>query len=139
MKKYFFLIFILLLINACSKKEEKFELFSPEAFAYSMDNGWELNAAIRVKGFLQNENGNKFTAKLSYYIDLQMLDGKVKEKLTNGVIDKTSEEKMMDIPIEIQMQFDSNYKAGNYKIIFHVKDEMTGKELSINSLFELSK
>lgn len=139
MKKYFLFIIILFLVNACSKKEEKFELFSAESFAYSMDNGWELNATVRAKGFEQKENGNKFSAKLSYYANLQTSEGKLVNKVSSGIIDKTENEKIPEIPIESQIKLDSAYKTGSYKIIFYVKDELSGQEISIESIFELSK
>jgi hypothetical protein len=126
-------------IISCSKKEEKFELFSAESFAYSIDDGWELNAAVRAKGFEQKENNNKFSAKLSYYLNLQAPEGKLINKISSGIIDKTEIEKISEIPIELQIELDSTYKTGNYKIIFYVKDELTGKEISIESMFELSK
>lgn len=139
MKKCLALILILFLINACSKKEEKFELFSAESFAYSMDNGWELNAAVRVKGFEQKENNNKFSMTLSYYIDIQTPDGKLLEKITSSVLNKTSNEKISDLPIEVQIQLNSTYKTGNYKIIFYVTDELSRKKAVLWSHFELSK
>lgn len=138
-KKILLLIVITLYLSGCSKKEEKFELFSAESFAYSMDNGWELNAAVRAKGFEQKENDNKFSARLSYYTNLQTPDGRLVNKVSSGVIDKTETEKFSEIPIESQIKLDSTYKTGNYKIIFYVKDKLTGKEISIESMFELSK
>jgi len=139
MKKYFLLMFILFSIAACSKKKEKFELFSAESFAYSMDNGWELNATVRAKGFMQNENDNKFSVKLSYYINIETPGGKLLEKITSGVLDKTSDEKISDLPIEVQIQLDSTYKTGSYKIIFYVTDEPTLRRTVLWSQFELSK
>lgn len=139
MKKYFLLLLILFSINACSKNEEKFELFSVGSFAYSMDNGWELNATVRAKGFEQKKNNNKFSAKLSYYTNLQTPEGKLVNKVSSGIVDKTENENISEIPIELQMKLDSTYKTGNYKIIFYIKDELTGKEISIESMFELSK
>ena len=139
MKKYFLFFFIFFSIIACSKKEEKLELFSAESFAYSMDNGWELNATVRVKGFEQKEDNNKFSTKLSYYANLQTLKGKLVNKISSGIIDKTENEKFSEIPIESQVKLDSTYKTGNYKIIFYVKDELTGEEVSIGSIFELTK
>ncbi len=139
LKKILLLIVISLYVSGCSKKEEKFELFSAESFAYSMDNGWELNATVRAKGFEQKENGNKFSAKLSYYTNLQTSEGKLVNKVSSGIIDKTENEKIPEIPIESQIKLDSAYKTGNYKIIFYVKDELSGKEISIESIFELSK
>ncbi len=139
MKKYFLLFIILFLISACSKKEEKFELFSPESFAYSIDNGWELNATVRAKGFGQIENENKFSAKLSYYANLQTPEGKLVNKVSSGIIDRNENEKISEIQIESQIKLDSTYKTGNYKIIFYIKDELSGKEIFTESIFELSK
>ncbi len=137
--KKILLSLLFLSIISCSKKEEKFELFSAESFAYSMDNGWELNATARAKGFEQKESGNKFSAKLSYYTNLQTSEGKLVHKVSSGIIDKTENEKIPEIPIESQIKLDSAYKTGNYKIIFYVKDELSGQEISIESIFELSK
>ena len=138
-KKIFLIIVITLNISGCSKKEEKFELFSAESFACSMDDGWELNATVRAKGFEQKENGNKFSVKLSYYAILQTPLGKLVNKASSGIIDKTEIEKISEIAIESQIRLDSTYKTGNYKIIFYVKDGLTGKEISVESVFELSK
>ena len=95
-----------------------------------MDNGWELNATVRARGFEQKENNNKFSAKLSYYVNLQTPEGKPINKISSGIINKTENEKIPEIPIESQIKLDSSYKTGNYKITFYVKDELTGKEIS---------
>ena len=79
MKKFILIILGLFAIIACSKKQEKLELFSAESFAYSMDKGWDMNASVRVKGFEQDESGKGFKAKLSYSVDLETSDGKLVE------------------------------------------------------------
>lgn len=139
MNKTLLLLTGFILVIACSRKFEKFELISAESFAYSMDSGWELNASVRAKGFEQDEEDNKFTAKLSYFADLQTPDGKLFEKISSSVIDKTSDEKLIDLPIETQIKLDSTFKTGIYKITFFVKDERTGKKAHISSFFELSR
>lgn len=139
MNKTTLLLTVFILITACSRKFEKFELFSAESFAYSMDSGWELNASVRAKGFEQDEANNKFTVKLSYFADLQTPDGKLFEKISSGMVDKTSAEKITDLPIETQIKLDSTSKTGIYKITFFVKDELTGKKAHISSFFELSR
>ncbi|NOX67025.1 MAG: hypothetical protein GXO85_14830, partial [Chlorobi bacterium] len=45
-------ILIVLFLISCSK-EPDVKLFSPEAFAYTLDNGWELNATVQASGFAQ--------------------------------------------------------------------------------------
>jgi hypothetical protein len=138
MKKYFLILFLLFAIIACSKKQEKLELFSAESFAYSMDKGWEMNASVRVKGFEQDEIGKDFKAKLSYSVDLETSDGKLVEGIDKGVVDKTQNEKMMDLQINSQLKLDSTYKTGTYKVTFIVKDELTGQKSILWSFFELS-
>ena len=125
-------------IAACSKKEEKLELFSAESFAYSLDKGWEADASVRVKGFEQNENNGTYAVKLSYTVDLESPDGKVIKSIDSGNIDKTSAEKMIDLQINSQIQLDSNYKLGNYKLVFNVTDDPTGRKASIQSSFDLT-
>lgn len=139
MKKSTILFAAFILITACSRKFEKFELSSAESFAYSMDSGWELNASVRAKGFEQNEESGKFTTKLSYFADIQTPDGRLLERIASGVVDKTSDEKLIDLPIETQIKLDSTFKHGIYKITFFVKDESTGKKGHLSSFFELSK
>lgn len=138
MKKSFFILFILFAIIACSKKQEKLELFSAESFAYSLDKGWEADASVRVKGFEQNKNNGTYSVKLSYTVDLESPDGKVIKSIDSGKIDKTSAEKMMDLQINSQIQLDSNYKLGNYKLVFNVTDDPTGRKASIQSSFDLT-
>ncbi len=132
-------LFLIISIIACSNEEEKLELFSPEAFAYSLDAGWELNASCRVKGFEQKETDNQYSAKLSYIIDLITMEGKINKGVTEGFIDETSKEKLSDLPIEIQIQIDSSYATGKYKIVFNVTDNFSEKEIKLEKEFELSK
>lgn len=132
-------VLAVILVTACSRNFEKFELFSAESFAYSMDSGWELNASVRAKGFDQEESNSKFTAKLSYSVDIQTPDGKLKKNVSSGIVDKTAPEKMTDLPIEIQINLDSAYIPGTYRINFYVKDEGTGNEAKSFSFFELTK
>ena len=138
MKKCLFLLFLVIIISGCSKKEEKLELFSAEAFAYSMDNGWELDATCRVKGFEQKEENDKYKAKLSFTVDLQTPDGKLLLDVKEGLIDKTAKERIIDLPVETQVQLDSVYKAGRYLVIFNVKDSFTSKSVSIKKEFDLT-
>lgn len=138
MKKSFFILFILFAIIACSKKQEKLELFSAESFAYSLDKGWEADASVRVKGFEQNKNNSTYSVKLSYTVDLESPDGKVIKSIDSGKIDKTSAEKMIDLQINSQIQLDSNYKLGSYKLVFNVTDEPTGRKATLQSSFDLT-
>jgi hypothetical protein len=128
----------ILLIEACSEEEENLKLFSPEAFAYSLENGWELNASVYVKGFIQTENEDVYSAKLSYSANMVLPSGKMLEDVDYGIVDETSNEEMIDLSIEIQIELDSSFAIGQYKIIFKVTDDLSQREASIEKPFELS-
>lgn len=138
MKKNLSLLIIIIFVFACSKQEEKLELFSAEAFAYSMESGWELNGTCRVKGFEQKEEESNFKAKLSFLVDLETPDGKLLNGVGEGLIDRNGSERFIDLPIETQVQLDSAFKAGKYKIIFNITDDFSGKTATIQKEFELS-
>jgi len=139
MKKIIFFIGAAILITACAKRLENLELFSAQSFAYTMESGWEMNASVRVKGFEQHESNNKYSAKLSYTIDVVTSDGKLIESIDSGLIDKTAAEKMTDIEINSQLKFDSSYKTGAYKITFNVTDDFNQRKTSFWSFFDLNK
>lgn len=136
---YSTLFLIIILIAACSSKEENLELFSAEAFAYSMESGWELNATCRAKGFEQHELNDNFTAKLSYTVDLKTPDGKLFEVIDEGLIDQTNSEKIIDLAINSQIQFDSSYSPGTYTVIFKVTDDYSQKKATLEKQFDLIK
>ena len=137
MKKYLLIIFVVLFIAACSKKEEKLELFSPEAFAYSLDNGWELNASCQAKGFVKKEVSGKYGAQISFVLDLKMPNGTIKENIQHGKVDQLAKEEDADLQINTQVNLDSTYKAGKYVLIFNAKDAFTGKKARAEKEFEL--
>ncbi len=128
MKEKFLFGLIILQTIACSQDEKKIVLFSTESFAYTMETGWEINGTVRAKGFEQKESGNRYSAKLSYSIDLETQDGRLLEGIDSGLVDKTANEKIDELEINIQFQLDSTYKAGGYKIIFNVTDDLSGKK-----------
>jgi hypothetical protein len=138
MKKLMLFTVILIIAAGCSKKQEKFELFSAESFAYSMDKGWEVNGTVRAKGFDQTENDKKFSIKLSYTIDMVTPDAKLIKGIDSGTINKTADERISEIEINTQLKLDSNYKTGNYKIIFNVTDELSKRQATLWSFCELS-
>ena len=138
MKKTIFLLAFILVITACSKKEINFELFSAEAFAFSLDSGFELNARTMVKGFKLEEAGGLFKAKLSYSTDLVMPDKTVKKDFTSGTFEKEEKAEFTEAELSIQKEMDAKYPLGKYKVIFNVTDEVSKKKLSIEKDFELS-
>ncbi len=141
MKKLFSLILALLLITSCGKKEEKFEAFSTEAFAYDLGGSWEVNATVRIKGFNQiidKETGN-YAATISLVVDLIKPDSSVEAGKFSYVHTETSKEKISDVGLEAQFVLDSTYQEGIYKIIFHIKDANSENQTSIETELELNK
>ncbi|MCX8104671.1 MAG: hypothetical protein N3D80_02215 [Ignavibacterium album] len=141
MKKLFITVLTLLLITSCGKKEEKFEAFSTEAFAYDLGGSWEVNATVRIKGFNQivdKETGN-YAATISLVVDLVKPDSTVEKAKFSYVHSETSKEKISDVGLEAQFELDSTYQEGNYKIIFHIKDANSDNQTSIETDLELSK
>jgi hypothetical protein len=139
MMRYLAIIFLIcFVVSGCSKKEEgSFSAYGTEAFAYSLDSGWEVNGITRVKGFKQTEKDNKFFASFYYTIDVITPKNDTLKSVASKMIDKTNDEKMTDTEIETQFDLDSTYKNGEYKIIFNVKDQNTGEKASSSASFKL--
>ena len=139
MKVLIILFLSTLIFYSCSKKEPvKVETFSPEAFAYDIGEGWEVNATTRVKGFVQNEKGDMYTATLAFNVDLVTPKGDTIKSLISRVEDKTDKEKMSDIPLEAQFDLDSTYAFGNYKVVFKIKDVLSNQTATSTASFKLS-
>lgn len=139
--KSVFLLFIAsLFLSSCSKEDEgKLEAFSTEAFAYDLGSGWEVNASTFVKGFKQEQEGESYTALLSYDIDLITSKGDTITSLISRTEDKKNNEEMIDTELEAQFELDSAYTPGTYRIIFRVKDGLTNKTAVSSADFEISE
>jgi hypothetical protein len=141
MKNIVLFALTVLLFTYCSKKEEKFEAFSTEAFAYDLGGKWEVNATVRIKGFNQivdKETGN-YAATISLIVDLVKPDSSVEAGKFSYVHTETSKEKISDIGLEAQFDLDSTYQEGLYKLIFHIKDANSDNKTSTETELELSK
>lgn len=103
-----------------------------------MDEGFELNARTLVKGFKLVEVNKKFTAELTYTVDLKMPDGTIKKDFDKGSVKKEESQEFPELEISIQKELDSTYKTGKYFVIFNVKDENTKAQLTKEKEFDLS-
>lgn len=135
---FFFLCFILSILSACRKEQAKLELFSQEAFAFSVDNGWELNASAVVKGFFQTENDTAYESKISYSVDL-ITPADTLRNVDYGIINRKSAEELLDLSIESQVEIDSSFSTGSYKVVFNVVDELSKRTVKAEKMFELSE
>jgi hypothetical protein len=135
---FIILIIFIFLLNACSKKEkEKLTVYNATAFAYDLGNSWEVDATTRVKGFMQKEEKEMFSASLAYEINLITPQNDTIRSLISKVVDKSEKEKMSDTNLEAQFDLDSTYSYGTYKLIWKVKDVFTNDTASLYSNFKL--
>lgn len=140
MKIIFNSIIILFMLVSCSKKEEeeKFQAFSPEAFAYDIGDSWEINATVNVKGFVRKEAGDELLASLDISVDLVNPDGAKTQDVFIDTKEVTSKE-LVDVQLEAQFELDYNSSDGLYEIIFHITDKYSGEIIEAETKFELKK
>ncbi|MBN1638078.1 MAG: hypothetical protein JW866_03870 [Ignavibacteriales bacterium] len=134
---YLFAVVLLSFILGCSR-EEKYEVFSSEAFAYKLPDGWELNTSAHVKDFIVNETNGIFTCDLTYYVDIHTPSGLVIAKADTGVIQTRSGDEFDEVPIDIQMELDDGFEMGIYKIVYFVVDKKSNQLVTDTTTFELS-
>ncbi|MDA3860878.1 MAG: hypothetical protein PF445_06605 [Melioribacteraceae bacterium] len=138
MKKKLLISLLVTLVFISCAEEPKLILFSPEAFAFSLDNGWEVNASVNAKGFAQIEKDNSdlYYTHLSYSVNLFTPEDSIHNADYDSIIDSTNEE-VMDIQIESQLELDSGFKAGNYIIEFIVLDKYSATKDTLSTKFVL--
>jgi len=139
MKCFIALIFIAFLICGCSKEEVKLEAFSPESFAFDIGARWEVNALVNVKGFVQKEADDTFSASVKYSANMITPDGKVITNVFEDAKVVNEEEEISDIPLEVQFELDSTYTVGKYKLLFTIQDNFSEESTKVSIEFELTE
>ena len=140
MKKIFFVSAVFLMIISCSKKDVKFEAFSSEAFAYDMGDGAsEVNASVRVKGFVQNEKDGIYSVSISYSVDLVKPDSSVVKSIYKDVHKESEKDAINDVGLEAQFDLDSTYAEGNYSLVFSITDDLSKNNTTAKVSFDISK
>lgn len=132
-------IIFLLTFFSCSEEELKLEVYSPEAFAFQLDSEWELNASAQVRGFTQVEENEEYSTKLSYYVNLITPSGELLEEIDYGLIDRKSDERLVDTQLEIQVMMDSSFAQGEYTLQIFVLDNISEQQDSTQVKFTLSE
>jgi hypothetical protein len=134
------IVLVLLFSFGCSKKEEvKLTAFNAEAFAYDLSDGWELNSTVRVKGLTYKEENKKFLSSMDFTVDLITPKGDTVKSIFKGSDKKENSEKAADLPLEAQVNLDSTYKAGKYKVVFNITDNFGSQKTTAVKEFEISK
>jgi len=126
-----------ILLLSCAE-DPKLILFSPESFAYSLDNGWEVNASVNAKGFAQieKENSELYFTHITYSVNLFTPEDSLYNADYDSIIDSTDEE-IMDVQIESQLELDSGFSKGNYTIEFIVEDIYSSTKDTLSNKFIL--
>ncbi|MGE5354279.1 MAG: hypothetical protein ACM3P0_19490 [Acidobacteriota bacterium] len=136
----FFILSLAVTLSSCGRNGgRKLEAFSPEAIAMNAPEGWEVNASVRVKGFDEEVQDNTHKAKLAYSIDLVTPQGKTLNSFAVDTVKENQQEAFLDLGVEAQMALDSTFTTGRYKVIFNVKDLLSGREVKTDKEFELTK
>ena len=169
MKKFILISFLLFAFSACSGPEPNLQLSSPEAFAFDLGDSWEVNASIKAKNFSQLtseeyvlKSGREIIKIKDGYV---ILDDKVKTKLLednyhnhiyftvdlisplsdtlksifNDTVSQSNSEEILDTMLEAQIEIDSTFGIGDYKLIFNVTDVLSKQTKSLSLDFNLSK
>lgn len=138
-RKIFFLILISLFLSNCSEEEKVLEVTNTDAFAFRLNDGWELNASALVSGFEQIEEEDSYSAKLSYSVDLVPPSSDTLNEIDYGLVDLNNEEEIIDAPVEVQIEFDSTFAQGEYSVIFRITDDLSGKQVTASEQFQLTE
>ncbi len=138
MKKLILLTSLATLILIGCSEEPKLELFSPESFAFSLDTGWEVNASVNAKGFEQitKKNSDLYFTHLSYSVNLYSPADTLYKADFGSLIDSTEEE-VMDVQIESQLELNTGFAKGNYTLEFIVEDEYSETKDTLSTKFVL--
>ena len=140
MKKVFVLfLFLSIIFSSCSKKQKTFGLFNPKVNVSKVGNGYKLNASVNVRGFVQEENAGKYFANLSYSINLYPSKGYILNNVDSGQIKKEKDSILTNILINATADLDSTFKAGKYKLLFIVNDNLSQKQIELKTYFVLNK
>lgn len=137
MRKITVLLLLILLITACSGEKPQLVLFSPEAFAYTLEDGWEVNATVGARGFQQKEENDTYYASLSYSVDM-VTPADTLIKVDKGSMDETNDEEFLDLMIEAQFELDRGFEEGEYQLIFFVEDNFSKTKDTSNVRFKLT-
>lgn len=126
-----------LIIISCAEEEEKLELFSPDAFAFILDDGWELNASVNVRGFKQKEENDKYYYSVIYLVHMITPTDTILN-IDFGKLEKTSSEELLDLTIESQIDVNSEFETGNYELILFAEDQLNTNKDTIHIPFSLT-
>jgi hypothetical protein len=128
---------IMILILSCSTEKPQLVLSGSEAFAYTLDEGWEVNATVVAGGFQQNEKDNSYTASLKYTVNIITPEDTLKN-VDAGMMEESNDEEFLDLMLESQIELNSGFPAGEYQVIFIVEDTFSRTKDTSYARFNLT-
>lgn len=138
MKKFLIILFCATLLISCSKEEKKLELKDINVVAMNLGTSWGVMGTASINGFEQTEENDKYKAKISYYVNLITPAGDTLPEIDYGVVDEEDEEEILIANVEVQVELDSSFAAGNYKMLFYINDDLSGKTAEAEKSFEIT-
>jgi hypothetical protein len=139
MKWHLFPIASLLVLSVSCGEEENLNLeaYNTGAFVFDIGDEFEVNAAMRIRGFKLEEEGDEFSSSVSYEVDLVKPDGTTEESLLSKVEDFRFRERVNDTGLDIQFNLDKTYGTGRYTLHINLIDNYTHNTTSASAEFEL--
>lgn len=134
MKNLLLFFIIISIIISCAKEQEPLKISEMNLMVFNLDNGWELNGEANITGFTQNEE-EKYKSKLTYFVNLITPQNDTLREIDYGIINKTAEEEILELPINLQIEFDSSFTKGNYNLLLFLNDDLSNRSININKKF----
>ena len=138
MKNVIILIMLYSLIACNSKPEPNLQLFSSEAFAFNIGDSWDVKASVNAKGFEQKENNENFDINLFFTVDLITPEKDTLKNIFSDSLASYQKNEFIDVPIEAQIELDTTFSIGNYKLVFKVIDKYSKQKKSAEVNFNLT-
>ncbi len=138
MKNYLSALIVFALALSCSRETPPLELFNPDAFAFYLEDEWELNASVSLRNFGQTEENNLYYVSINYRLDLVSPSDTI-YAADFGLIEESSEDFLPELVIDSQISLNSEFETGEYKVIFIVEDSIKNQKDTSTASFTLSK
>ncbi len=125
-------------VSGCGNEKTELQIFSPDAYAFPMGNGWELNGSFRVKGIEAKETENRFQYSVKYSIIFTDEQNQKRLLVKDVLYDESFDEEQQDVGVDFQTELDSTFKEGKYKALIEIEDNLSRKHAQLKFEIELS-
>ena len=138
MRKLLLVLFFISVFVSCSKEEKNLELKEINVAAMNMGGNWAVMGTASINGFEQLEENDKYKAKISYYVNLITPAGDTLQEIDYGVVDDEDDEEILIANVEVQVELDSSFVTGNYKMLFYITDDVSGNTAEAEKSFDIT-